>query len=82
VLLQAISFVVGFVRQSVPETFILMGASTALLSLVRTTTSSRNRVSVLSGGVSLQIVLPPWPFLNRHPVTWLKSTKPESKKDI
>jgi len=54
----AIAFVVGFVRQSLFDTFTIFGSLTLCLALV---------------------VVPPWPYLNRHSVTWLAPVQ-DSKK--
>ncbi|KAJ7280053.1 microsomal signal peptidase [Mycena rebaudengoi] len=50
-----ISFIVGFVMQSLQTTFGIFGASTLLLAL---------------------LVVPPWPYLNRHPTQWLPLLPP------
>jgi len=56
-----VSFLLGYLQDSLQFTGIIFGTMVAFLAFA---------------------VLPPWPFLNSHPVTWLPAkSQSETKKD-
>lgn len=80
ILLQIIAFIVGFVLQSLQATFAIFGASTLVLALVSpeiflSTPALHSDVShnfpYPTRYLVPQVVIPPWPIFNRHPVKWL-----------
>jgi hypothetical protein len=87
--LKVVSFLGGFITESQTLTFAIFGGTLATVLLVRIPRLSlvepglsTNLSSLLNGccrRLMPQLAVPPWPYLNRHPVSW--SRKVEEKKD-
>lgn len=73
---QIISFILGFALQSIQVTFVTFGISTLLLSLV----SGESVLTSAHHSDPHQVIVPPWPMYNRHPVVFL-AAKPEVQED-
>jgi hypothetical protein len=74
---QAMAFLAGFMTQSLKTTFGIYGVGVVMLSLV----SWRSVLPTLLLLIwYIQIILPPWPMFNKHPVKWIENVKSEESK--